>query len=109
MPSRLQRTLDVVHINDVDGDAAGGPPTNDDGDATLHEEGRKRVGTVERDEHRAVEVAGYEVASELLLVVRRLGREEDEDMVGFAEHGVDPAYQTRKEGITEQLGRWLRD
>ena len=107
MAHGLERALDVVHVDDVNRDAARRPSTNDDWDSAVGEERGKRVGAMQRDEHRAVDVSGDEVVAELLLVVCRLWREKDEDLVRLAEDGVDAADQLGEERVAEELGRGL--
>ena len=71
--------------------------------------GGQRVGSVERDEHGAVAVAGAEVPLDALLIGSRVRHEEDELHRLLGQRVADPAQDPREERVAEQLGARLGD
>ena len=85
------------------------PATDDDRDAGSPQAGGQRVGSVERDEHDAVGVAGAEVSLDAILVGSGVRHEEDELHRLLGQRVADPAQDPREERVAEELGARLGD
>ena len=107
----LDRVPGSGTVVDVDvADALGrGPATDDDRDPGPTQPGGQRVGSVERDEHGPVAVAGAEVALDALLIGSRVRHEEDELHRLLGQRVADPAQDPREERVAEQLGARFGD
>ena len=109
MLDRRPATLDVVDVDVAHRRAARWPSTDDDRDAASRHGARQRVVAVQRNEQRAVDVAGRQVALGPALLQRGLRHEEDKLQFAGGEGRTDSAEETRKEGVFEQPAGGLRD
>src|SRR5690606_6780423 len=100
--------VDVHHVLSAPAGPAG-PAAEHGGDARALDEFRQRVGQVQGEHQRAVDVSAGQVAADPGVVVPALGQQQDELVVVRRQLLADAAQLPGEEGVGEDPGLGLGD